>query len=60
MRGEGAEERPVPLSLPRERKTARGSCGRIYGGKGPPSTARIKAEDTRGVGVAQTRKPSPA
>jgi hypothetical protein len=54
-RGEGAVERPGPLSLPWERKTARGTCGLIYGGKGPPSTARIKAEATK-AGVRGANK----
>jgi len=55
LRGEGAEERPVPLSLPRERKKARGKPGLISGGKGPPVTARIKAEATK-TGVRGTNK----
>ena len=54
-RGEGAEEHPDPLSLPWERKTARGNCGLISGGKGPPVTARIKAEATK-AGVRGANK----
>ena len=54
-RGKGAVERPGPLSRPRERKRAKVTSRLIYGGKGPPSTARIKAEATK-AGVRGANK----
>jgi len=55
QRGEGAVERPGPLSRPQASNAAYGMMRMIYGGKGPPVTVWGMAEDTRGVMRAQTR-----